>query len=85
MEFRRHMRAILSDSTGSIGVVELGECVHILDCLGVDTDRGRLPLSNLEANTHALSGASRDSSRWSSRYLTSEIRRQPAVLNSVDS
>lgn len=52
MQFHVDIRAILSDSTSSIGVVELGECVHILDCLGVDTDRGRLPLYRIWKRIH---------------------------------
>lgn len=77
----------LSNSTGGVGCVEFGKRFDILQGLVIHTIRqpslmsqNQLDMNRYVKVTHAVSGASL--SLFSSRYLTSEINRQPALLNS---
>jgi hypothetical protein len=73
---------LLSDGAGRIGGVELGESPHVFQGFIVySVTNENQSNSSAKGKTHAESGASL--SLFSSKYLTSEISRQPALLNST--
>jgi hypothetical protein len=76
--------AILSNGTGGIRRIELRERLHVLQRLVVDSGQSIQPepsQADGRQRADAVSGGSL--SRFSSRYLTSDMSKQPALLNSV--
>lgn len=77
---------ILSDGACSIGRCKFGKLIHIFDRFVIHSEEhseGSLLKRDRPLKTYVLSGASLVSSLCSRRNLTSEISRQPALLNSI--
>jgi hypothetical protein len=76
-------KGILSDCTSSIGGSKLGKLINILNRLVVyPGDVSEYQQTCGTQITNALSGGSLVSSLCSSKNFTSEMSRQPALLNS---
>ena len=91
MEFQPELNSLknaLSNSTGRIRRVKLCKRLHIFKSFVIHAiQRSKYFVLSFhftnfrcEETTHAVSGASL--SRFSNKYLTSDINRQPALLNS---
>ena len=73
----------LSNGAGGIRCVEFGERLDVFKSLVVHTARGLVRDDSTMCSTpYTVSGASL--SLFSRRYLTSEMSRHPALLNSVN-